>query len=161
MFLQYNMKITFLLLSLFFWLPVFSDISRCKSIEDDIKRLECFDSFFVNENHSETSDNELIIVKEDSGRNSEDINIFGLSKKIDKSEDEEIKILSTIKSVSQKLDLKLIIILENNQIWQTVEKIRDIRLKDGYEVEIKEGFLSGYALRVPGKKIKLRVRRLK
>lgn len=155
------MKITFLLLSLFFWLPVFSDISRCKSIEDDIKRLECFDSFFVNENHSETSDNELIIVKEDSGRNSEDINIFGLSKKIDKSEDEEIKILSTIKSVSQKLDLKLIIILENNQIWQTVEKIRDIRLKDGYEVEIKEGFLSGYALRVPGKKIKLRVRRLK
>ena len=161
MFLQYNMKITFLLLSLFFWLPVFSDISRCKSIEDDIKRLECFDSFFVNESHSETSDNELIIVKEDSGRNSEDINIFGLSKKIDKSEDEEIKILSTIKSVSQKLDLKLIIILENNQIWQTVEKIRDIRLKDGYEVEIKEGFLSGYALRVPGKKIKLRVRRLK
>ena len=161
MFLQYNMKITFLLLSLFFWLPVFSDISKCKSIEDDIKRLECFDSFFVNENHSETSDNELIIVKEDSGRNSEDINIFGLSKKIDKSEDEEIKILSTIKSVSQKLDLKLIIILENNQIWQTVEKIRDIRLKDGYEVEIKEGFLSGYALRVPGKKIKLRVRRLK
>lgn len=161
MFLQYNMKITFLLLSLFFWLPVFSDISRCKSIEDDIKRLECFDSFFVNENYSETSDNELIIVKEDSGRNSEDINIFGLSKKIDKSEDEEIKILSTIKSVSQKLDLKLIIILENNQIWQTVEKIRDIRLKDGYEVEIKEGFLSGYALRVPGKKIKLRVRRLK
>ena len=155
------MKITFLLLSLFFWLPVFSDISRCKSIEDDIKRLECFDSFFVNESHSETSDNELIIVKEDSGRNSEDINIFGLSKKIDKSEDEEIKILSTIKSVSQKLDLKLIIILENNQIWQTVEKIRDIRLKDGYEVEIKEGFLSGYALRVPGKKIKLRVRRLK
>lgn len=155
------MKITFLLLSLFFWLPVFSDISRCKSIEDDIKRLECFDSFFVNENYSETSDNELIIVKEDSGRNSEDINIFGLSKKIDKSEDEEIKILSTIKSVSQKLDLKLIIILENNQIWQTVEKIRDIRLKDGYEVEIKEGFLSGYALRVPGKKIKLRVRRLK
>jgi len=161
LFLQYNMKITFLLLSLFFWLPVFSDISRCKSIEDDIKRLECFDSFFVNESHSETSDNELIIVKEDSGRNSEDINIFGLSKKIDKSEDEEIKILSTIKSVSQKLDLKLIIILENNQIWQTVEKIRDIRLKDGYEVEIKEGFLSGYALRVPGKKIKLRVRRLK
>ena len=79
MFLQYNMKITFLLLSLFFWLPVFSDISRCKSIEDDIKRLECFDSFFVNESHSETSDNELIIVKEDSGRNSEDINIFGLS----------------------------------------------------------------------------------
>ena len=51
--------------------------------------------------------------------------------------------------------------MENNQIWQTVEKIRDIRLKDGYEVEIREGFLSGYALRVPGKKIKLRVRRLK
>ena len=155
------MKIPFLLLSLIFCLPVFSDISRCKSIQDDIKRLECFDSFFVSENPSETKDNEPIIVKENSDRNSEEISIFGLPKKIEKSEDEEIKISSTIKSVSQKLDLKLIIILENNQIWQTVEKIRDIRLKDGYEVEIREGFLSGYALRVPGKKIKLRVGRLK
>ena len=161
MFLQYHMKIPFLLLSLIFCLPVFSDISRCKSIQDDIKRLECFDSFFVSENSSETKNNELIIVKEDSDRNLEDISIFGLPKKIEKFEDDEIKISSNIKSVSQKLDLKLIIILENNQIWQTVEKIRDIRLKDGYEVEIKEGFLSGYALRVPGKKIKLRVRRLK
>ena len=161
MFLQYHMKIPFLLLSLIFCLPVFSDISRCKSIQDDIKRLECFDSFFVSENSSETKNNELIIVKEDSDRNLDEISIFGLPKKIEKSEEEEIKISSTIKSVSQKLDLKLIIILENNQIWQTVEKIRDIRLKDGYEVEIREGFLSGYALRVPGKKIKLRVRRLK
>ena len=161
MFLQYHMKIPFLLLSLIFCLPVFSDISRCKSIQDDIKRLECFDSFFVSENSSETENNELIRVKEDSDRTLDEINSFGLPKKIDKSEEEEIKISSTIKSVSQKLDLKLIIILENNQIWQTVEKIRDIRLKDGYEVEIKEGFLSGYALRVPGKKIKLRVRRLK
>lgn len=161
MFLQYHMKISFLLLSLIFCLPVFSDISRCKSIQDDIKRLECFDSFFVSENPDETPENELIIVKEDSDRNLEDISIFGLPKKIENAEDDEIKISSNIKSVSQKLDLKLIIILENNQIWQTVEKIRDIRLKDGYEVEIREGFLSGYALRVPGKKIKLRVRRLK
>ena len=71
------------------------------------------------------------------------------------------KINSKILSVSQKLNFQLVIILENGQIWQSVEKIRDIRLRDGLEVEITEGFLSGYTLRVPGKKIKIRVRRQK
>ena len=71
------------------------------------------------------------------------------------------KINSKILSVSQKLNFQLVIILENGQIWQSVEKIRDIRLRDGFEVEITEGFLSGYTLRVPGKKIKIRVRRQK
>ena len=89
---------------------MFSDISRCKAIQDDIKRLECYDSFFVSENPNETPENELIIVKEDSDRNLEDISIFGLPKKIENAEDDEIKISSNIKSVSQKLDLKLIII---------------------------------------------------
>ena len=72
---------------------------------------------------------------------------------------EELKINSKILSVSQKLNFQLVIILENGQIWQSVEKIRDIRLRDGFEVEITEGFLSGYTLRVPGKKIKIRGRR--
>ena len=110
--------------------------------------------------------NNDIIVEE---KKSEEITVqeyeeknFGLSTKLRQKEQvEELKIVSKIESVSQRLNLQLIIILENGQIWQSVEKIRDIRLRDGYEVEIKEGFMSGYTLRVPGKKIKLRVRRQK
>ena len=132
-------------------------------IEDDKKRLTCFDNYFneeyllvLNESDSLSETKEII-----SNSTEQEIKSFGLTKEAKIKTKEEFKVVSNILSVSQKLDLKLIIILENDQIWQTVEKIRDIRLKDGYKAEISEGFLSGYALRVPEKKIKLRVRRLK
>lgn len=132
-------------------------------IEDDKKRLTCFDNYFneeyllvLNESDSLNETKEII-----SNSTEQEIKSFGLTKEANIKTKEEFKVVSNILSVSQKLDLKLIIILENDQIWQTVEKIRDIRLKDGYKAEISEGFLSGYALRVPEKKIKLRVRRLK
>ena len=64
-------------------------------------------------------------------------------------------------TVATKLNYQLLIILENGQHWVSVEKFRRHKLKDGYEVEISEGFLSGFALRVPDTKIKIRVRRIK
>ena len=143
----------------------YADIKSCVEIEEDAKRLSCYDSFFINKDNIDIA-NEDIIEKEEkvaevSIQEYEQEN-FGLSSKLRQAEDaEELKIVSRIDSVSQRLNLQLIIILENGQIWQSVEKIRDIRLRDGYDVEIKEGFLSGYTLRVPGKKIKLRVRRQK
>lgn len=138
-------------------------MKECIVIEDDKKRLTCFDNYFneeyllvLNESDSLSETKEII-----SNSTEQEIKSFGLTKEAKIKTKEEFKVVSNILSVSQKLDLKLIIILENDQIWQTVEKIRDIRLKDGYKAEISEGFLSGYALRVPEKKIKLRVRRLK
>lgn len=138
-------------------------MKECIVIEDDKKRLTCFDNYFneeyllvLNESDSLNETKEII-----SNSTEQEIKSFGLTKEANIKTKEEFKVVSNILSVSQKLDLKLIIILENDQIWQTVEKIRDIRLKDGYKAEISEGFLSGYALRVPEKKIKLRVRRLK
>lgn len=138
-------------------------MKECIVIEDDKKRLTCFDNYFneeyllvLNESDSLSETKEII-----SNSTEQEIKSFGLTKEANIKTKEEFKVVSNILSVSQKLDLKLIIILENDQIWQTVEKIRDIRLKDGYKAEISEGFLSGYALRVPEKKIKLRVRRLK
>ena len=138
-------------------------MKECIVIEDDKKRLTCFDNYFneeyllvLNESDSLSETKEII-----SNSTEQEIKSFGLTKEAKIKTKEEFKVVSNILSVSQKLDLKLIIILENDQIWQTVEKIRDIRLKEGYKAEISEGFLSGYALRVPEKKIKLRVRRLK
>ena len=143
----------------------FAEIEDCIQIEEDTKRLECYDNFFLNKDNIAISNKVIIVekekLKEITEQEYEEKN-FGLSTKLRQKEQvEELKIVSKIESVSQRLNLQLIIILENGQIWQSVEKIRDIRLRDGYEVEIKEGFLSGYTLRVPGKKIKIRVRRQK
>ena len=154
--MKYLLIITFS----FMFQSSYADIKSCIEIEEDAKRLNCYDSFFINkanEDKIEKKEKEReISVQEYEQEN------FGLPSKLRQAEDaEELKIVSRIDSVSQRLNLQLIIILENGQIWQSVEKIRDIRLRDGYDVEIKEGFLSGYTLRVPGKKIKLRVRRQK
>ena len=139
-------------------------VEECVKIKEDTARLECFDSLFLDKKDIDEA-NEVIIEKEEKqiieNESYEQTN-FGLSiKQRQKDTEEELKINSKILSVSQKLNFQLVIILENGQIWQSVEKIRDIRLRDGFEVEITEGFLSGYTLRVPGKKIKIRVRRQK
>ena len=139
-------------------------VEECVKIKDDTTRLECFDRLFLNKKDIEKA-NEVIIEQEEKQikeSESYEQKNFGLSiTQRQKDSKEELKINSKILSVSQKLNLQLVIILENGQIWQSVEKIRDIRLRDGFEVEITEGFLSGYTLRVPGKKIKIRVRRQK
>ena len=157
------MKLFIFLLFFVYSKFLFSDVRECVLIEDDKKRLSCYDNYFdkeytlaPNESISISKINEAI-----SNSPAQDIESFGLPKEANSQTKEEFKVISNIVSVSQKLDLKLIIILENDQIWQSVEKIRNIRLKDGYTVEISKGFLSGYALRVAEKKIKLRVRRLK
>ena len=162
--------ITFLFINLSFSLA--ADISNCAEIRDNEKRLSCFDSYFSdtksNDENTISEIKEPLVSKDIS--NEEDVSsklslrerLFGLpEKKEEKQDSEEFKIISNIESVSQRLNYKLLIILTNGQHWETVEKIRDIRLRDNQEVEISEGFLSGYTLRVKEKKIKLRVRRTK
>ena len=139
-------------------------VEECVKIKEDTARLDCFDRLFLDKKDIAEA-NEVIIEQEEKQiieNESYEQKNFGLSiKQRQKDSKEELKINSKILSVSQKLNFQLVIILENGQIWQSVEKIRDIRLRDGFEVEITEGFLSGYTLRVPGKKIKIRVRRQK
>ena len=139
-------------------------VEECVKIKDDTARLECFDRLFLDKKDIEEA-NEVIIEQDEKQiieNESYEQKNFGLSiKQRQKDSKEELKINSKILSVSQKLNFQLVIILENGQIWQSVEKIRDIRLRDGFEVEITEGFLSGYTLRVPEKKNKIRVRRQK
>ena len=139
-------------------------VEECVKIKEDTARLDCFDRLFLDKKDIAEA-NEVIIEQEEKQiieNESYEQKNFGLSiKQRQKDTEEELKINSKILSVSQKLNFQLVIILENGQIWQSVEKIRDIRLRDGFEVEITEGFLSGYTLRVPGKKIKIRVRRQK
>ena len=105
-------------------------VEECVKIKDDTARLECFDSLFLDKKDIDEA-NEVIIEKEDKQiieNESYEQKNFGLSiKQRQKDSKEELKINSKILSVSQKLNFQLVIILENGQIWQSVEKIRDIR----------------------------------
>ena len=100
------------------------------------------------------------IVKKEKVIKKEKERRFGLPQRKEK-EDEKIEIKDKITKVTQLADLRLDITLDNDQKWRSVEKIRQIRIKPGQEVTISEGFISGYALKVVGKKISIRVRRIK
>ena len=168
-----------------------SDPGQCSLIENDSDRLSCYDNIFKKSNSSkndnetsevstnlslEEKEQELLVKerkllekeeelekKEKELDSDQERKWFGFAKRtIEKEEDEEaIKIVSKIETVATKLNSQLLIILENGQHWISVEKYRRHKLKDGYDVEITRGFLSGFALRVPETKIKIRVRRIK
>ena len=79
----------------------------------------------------------------------------------EEKEEEKIEIRDKIIKVTKLTSLRLDITLDNDQKWRSVEKIRQIRFKPGQEVTISEGLISGYVLKVAGKKISIRVRRIK
>ena len=103
---------------------------------------------------------ETMVVKKEKEIKKEKERRFGLPQRKEK-EEEKIEINDKITKVTQLADLRLDITLDNDQKWRSVEKIRQIRIKPGQEVTISEGFISGYALKVVGKKISIRVRRIK
>jgi hypothetical protein len=185
------MRYFFIISLLFSTFAVNSDPNKCSLIENDKERLSCYDNIFIKtQNLSVDEENEItplifsiedkeeqLIIKEKELLEKEvalqkkekelesdqERRWFGFTKRIkDENEpQEEIKIISKIETVATKLNSQLLIILENEQHWISVEKYRRHKLKDGYDVEITKGFLSGFALRVPETKIKIRVRRIK
>ena len=129
-------------------------------------RLSCYDSLFrpgqVEDAKLDLSEDSQKpeVVKKEKEIKEERKRRFGLPKKQETAE-EKIEIRDKIIKVTQLNSLRLDITLANDQKWRTVEKIRQIRLKPGQEIIISEGFISGYALKVVGKKISIRVRRIK
>ena len=167
---------------------VFSDPMQCSIIENDIERLQCYDNLYQpsfestripqeEESASQLTElrqeklslkevelnkrEEALVLKEKELDSNQERRWFGFTKRVLDPDQEDIKIISTIETVATKLNYQLLIILENDQHWISVEKFRRHKLKDGYDVEISRGFLSGFALRVPDKKIKIRVTRIK
>ena len=142
------------------------EASDCAYIEDPALRLSCYDSLFRPEQIQDSKlvvtqeRQEVEVVKQEEEVKEERKRRFGLPKK-QETEEEKIEIRDKIVKITQLNSLRLDITLNNNQKWRTVEKIRQIRLKPGQEVIISEGFISGYALKVIGKKISIRVRRIK
>ena len=155
-----------LLLTSFSIFAIEKEASNCASITDPSLRLSCYDSLFrpgqVQDKKIDLSqeNQKPEVVKKEKEIKEERKRRFGLPKKQETAE-EKIEIRDKIIKVTQLNSLRLDITLDNGQKWRSVEKIRQIRLKPGQEIIISEGFISGYALKVVGKKISIRVRRIK
>lgn len=74
------------------------------------------------------------------------------------------KIRSKFLSVKQLSNKKVDIKLENGQVWRSVEAVNRgelSKLKSSNSIEISEALISGYVLKAEGKKLSIRVRRIK
>ena len=140
--------------------PVLSqspDVQKCIDINDPSKRLDCYDKLFQSAEATNTSNISNKVdkaVNSEEAKNSED---YGLDKPKG-----QLSIASKIISVKKRGSFKIYIVLENGQTWRSVKDIYDrIPIKQGEAIIISDGFLSGHIMRVEGKKVSLRVRRIK
>ena len=159
--ISFNLKllIVFAVLVFFISNPALAqsaNIQKCIEINDSSKRLNCYDTLFQNTEETDTSNIAPKIDKAENieeAKNSED---YGLDKPKG-----QLSIASKIISVKKRGSFKIYIVLENGQTWRSVKDIYDrIPIKQGEAIIISDGFLSGHIMRVEGKKVSLRVRRI-
>ena len=139
-----------------------STIEDCIKIEENEKRLACFDLVTKSANKISQEPEAAKISKSQrktiAQRVKDQVKDFGLTKKEKK---EVLEITSKITRLKLQNNYNLLVVLDNGQTWRSVEKIRRVRLKEGQTVRISEGFVSGYSLKVVDKKIAIRVKRIK
>ena len=139
-----------------------STIEDCIKIEENDKRLACFD--LVAQIPAKSTDEPVVIKTIETQSKTilqkvkDQVKDFGLTKKQKK---EVLEITSKISRLKLLNSYNLLVVLENGQTWRSVEKIRRVRMKEGQTVKISEGLVSGYSLKVVDKKIAIRVKRIK
>ena len=156
----FNKSKSIFLTGLFFiCMPAFSfnsDAKICSDIENPSVRLSCYDDLFKESKPIDEADlipKKSAITKIDDQEKKD----FGLEKP-----NHEFSITSKIVNVNKRGNYKIYITLENDQIWRSVKDIYDRALvSKGQTVIISQGFMSGYVMKVEGKKTSLRVRRVK
>jgi len=139
-----------------------STIEDCIKIEENEKRLVCFD--LVTQTPAKSTEEPVVIKTIETQSKTilqkvkDQVKDFGLTKKQKK---EVLEITSKISRLKLLNSYNLLVVLENGQTWRSVEKIRRVRMKEGQTVKISEGLVSGYSLKVVDKKIAIRVKRIK
>ena len=143
----------------FLSMPAFSYNSgaqNCIDIADPSERLSCYDALFQeNKSIAEAKiiPKKIAAIKIDEQKKKD----YGLAKP-----KEDFSITSKIANVNKRGNYKIYITLENDQVWRSVKDIYDrTPVSKGQKVTISEGFMSGYVMKVEGKKTSLRVRRVK
>jgi len=153
-------KFIFVLTSLFFLsIPVFSydaDTQKCIEIDAPDKRLRCYDAIFQ-EKKLTIDSTSLSKNQEAKTIDQQRENEYGLEKST-----EDFSVTAKIINVNKQANFKIYITLDNKQVWRSVKDFYDrAPVRKGETVSISEGFMSGYVMKVQGKKISLRVRRIK
>jgi len=159
-----------------------SDIQNCIDISDPPARLACYDAIFKKNKSIEEvtiTPKKIEVIKTEEQK----IKDFGMEKpvtiipkKIEAIKTEEQKkkdfgmekpkeysaITAKIMDVNKRGNYKIYITLDNDQVWRSVESIYDrVPVRKGQIVTISEAYISGYIMKVEGKKVTLRVRRAK
>ena len=159
--ISFNLKllIVFAILVFFISNPALAqsaNVQKCIKINDSSKRLDCYDDLFQNAEEKDTSNIAPKIDKVENIEEAENSNDYGLDRP-----KEVLSLTSKIISVKKRGSFKIYIALENGQTWRSVKDIYDrIPVKQGETIIISDGFLSGHIMRVEGKKVSLRVRRI-
>ena len=134
--------------------PYDSDIQNCIDISDPSTRLSCYDAIFQKNKSIEEvviTPKKIEAIKTDDQQNKD----FGMEKP-----KEYTSITAKILDVNKRGNYKIYITLDNDQVWRSVESIYDrVSVRKGQTVTISEAYISGYIMKVEGKKVSLRVRR--
>ena len=153
------LKSTFLVGLFFISMSAFSfnpEAQKCIDVDDPSARLSCYDALFQeNKSIKEVTripeKTEVITIDEKKTKD------YGLEKP-----KEDFSITAKIVNVNKRGNYKIYITLDNDQTWRSVKDIYDrTPVNKGQTVSISEGFMSGYVMKVQGKKTSLRVRRVK
>ena len=153
------LKSTFLVGLFFISMSAFSfnpEAQKCIDVDDPSARLSCYDALFQeNKSIKEVTripeKTEVITIDEKKTKD------YGLEKP-----KEDVSITAKIVKVNKRGNYKIYITLDNDQTWRSVKDIYDrTPVNKGQTVSISEGFMSGYVMKVQGKKTSLRVRRIK
>jgi len=161
---------SFAALSFFSFLVADAIPNDCTQISNDKKRLACYDSIFMEEPKEGEVERIIQIDKphpkisqKDSPPQVKAREEFGLPKKLIE-DSKKISLKARIVSVKQLSNKKVSVQLSNGQTWRTVEVLNRgqlSKLKGSNDIEINEALISGYVLKVEGKKLSIRVRRIK
>ena len=132
------------------------EAQKCIDLVDPSARLSCYDALFqenksIKEPIRIPEKTEVIKIDEQKTKD------YGLEKP-----KEDVSITAKIVKVNKRGNYKIYITLDNDQTWRSVKDIYDrTPVNKGQTVSISEGFMSGYVMKVQGKKTSLRVRRVK
>ncbi len=131
-------------------------IEDCTDISEDSERLKCFDSFFETEN-------KMILVDQD------DITIFE-EKEDDPAKDKKLIVKTSRSVINENLILTgvrlsgrdYIFELNDKSSWRNIEHIRKNDLPtEGDRVELQKGLFGSMFLKIIGKKIKIRIKKIR
>ena len=161
---------SFAALSFFSFLYADAIANNCTQISNDEKRLACYDSIFMEEPKESEVERIIQIDKpqpkisqKDSPPQVKAREEFGLPKKLIE-DSKKISLKARIVSVKQLSNKKVSVQLDTGQTWRTIEALNRgqlSKLKGSNNIEINEALISGFVLKVEGKKLSIRVRRIK